>query len=111
MLAIFQGERFVLRKEGALQVEFVEQMPSTQEFLVDAVREGMIMPPFAIAANRQSAGIGSRQRLAERKRQSRIFVLCRAERSARGRAASVGEHIFCDDHAGISRITRFAALA
>ena len=35
-------------------------MPSTQEFLVGAVREGRITPPFAIAANRQSAGIGSR---------------------------------------------------
>ena len=43
-----------------MQVEFVEQMPSTQEFLVNAVREGRITPPFAIAANRQSAGIGSR---------------------------------------------------
>lgn len=43
-----------------MQIEFVEQMPSTQEFLVGAVREGRITPPFAIAANRQSAGIGSR---------------------------------------------------
>ena len=43
-----------------MRVEFVEQMPSTQEFLVGAVREGRITPPFAIAANRQSAGIGSR---------------------------------------------------
>ena len=43
-----------------MQVEFVEQIPSTQRFLVDAVREGRITPPFAIAANRQSAGIGSR---------------------------------------------------
>ena len=43
-----------------MQIEFVEQMPSTQEFLAGAVREGRITPPFAIAANRQSAGIGSR---------------------------------------------------
>ena len=43
-----------------MQVEFVEQMPSTQEFLVNAVREGRIAPPFAIAADRQIAGIGSR---------------------------------------------------
>ena len=43
-----------------MQIEFVEQMPSTQEFLVGAVREGRITPHFAIAANRQSAGIGSR---------------------------------------------------
>ena len=43
----------------------------------------------------------ARQRLAERERQSRIFVLCRAERYARRCAASVGEYIFCDDYAGI----------
>ena len=43
-----------------MQIEFVEQMPSTQEFLVDAVREGRVKPPFAIAAERQIAGIGSR---------------------------------------------------
>ena len=43
-----------------MQVEFVEQMPSTQEFLVGTVREGRIAPPFAIAADRQLAGIGSR---------------------------------------------------
>ncbi|WP_298953917.1 biotin--[acetyl-CoA-carboxylase] ligase, partial [uncultured Campylobacter sp.] len=43
-----------------MQIEFVEQMPSTQEFLVDAVREGIVKPPFAIAAERQMAGIGSR---------------------------------------------------
>ena len=43
-----------------MQIKFVEQIASTQEFLVGAVREGRITPPFAIAANRQSAGIGSR---------------------------------------------------
>ena len=43
-----------------MKIKFVEQIASTQEFLVGAVREGRITPPFAIAANRQSAGIGSR---------------------------------------------------
>lgn len=43
-----------------MEIKFVEQIASTQEFLVGAVREGRITPPFAIAANRQSAGIGSR---------------------------------------------------
>ena len=43
-----------------MQIKFVEQIASTQELLVGAVREGRITPPFAIAANRQSAGIGSR---------------------------------------------------
>ena len=43
-----------------MQIEFVEKIPSTQEFLVGAVREGRVTPPFAIAVNRQSAGIGSR---------------------------------------------------
>ena len=43
-----------------MPIEFVEKIPSTQEFLVGAVREGRVTPPFAIAVNRQSAGIGSR---------------------------------------------------
>ena len=43
-----------------MQIKFVEQIASTQKFLVDAVREGRIAPPFAIAADRQIAGIGSR---------------------------------------------------
>ena len=43
-----------------MRVEFVDSIPSTQEFLVSAVREGRITPPFALAAKEQTQGIGSR---------------------------------------------------
>ncbi|MDO5046420.1 biotin--[acetyl-CoA-carboxylase] ligase [Campylobacter sp.] len=41
-------------------VEFIDTIPSTQEFLCDSVRKGVIKPPFMIVASEQSSGIGSR---------------------------------------------------
>lgn len=41
-------------------VEFVDTIPSTQEFLCESVRFGAIKPPFMLVANEQSKGVGSR---------------------------------------------------
>ena len=41
-------------------ISFVENCESTQKELVEAVREGAVIPPSALVAGAQSAGMGSR---------------------------------------------------
>lgn len=42
-------------------VEFVDECASTHLYLIEAIKNGVINPPFAICAKSQSAGVGSRQ--------------------------------------------------
>ena len=76
-----------------MQVEFVEQMPSTQEFLVNAVREGRITPPFALAAKEQTQGIGSRNNTWSGLKGNLFFSFCMSETALsgdlRGESASI----------------------
>ncbi|MCR4941831.1 MAG: biotin--[acetyl-CoA-carboxylase] ligase [Campylobacter sp.] len=41
-------------------VEFVDSCPSTHLYLTDALRKGVIKPPYAICAKNQTQGVGSR---------------------------------------------------
>ncbi len=43
-----------------LEIDYRKEIDSTHLFLVDAVRRGDIKPPYAIHADRQNGGIGSR---------------------------------------------------
>ena len=43
-----------------MKVEFFQSLPSTQEFLIDALKNGEIKPPHMIVAHNQTKGVGSR---------------------------------------------------
>lgn len=76
-----------------MRVEFVDSIPSTQEFLVAAVREGRITPPFALAAKEQTQGIGSRNNTWSGLEGNLFFSFCMSETALpgdlRGESASI----------------------
>lgn len=76
-----------------MRVEFVDSIPSTQEFLVSAVREGRITPPFALAAKEQTQGIGSRNNTWSGLEGNLFFSFCMSETALpgdlRGESASI----------------------
>ena len=76
-----------------MRVEFVDSIPSTQEFLVAAVREGRITPPFALAAKEQTQGIGSRNNTWSGLKGNLFFSFCMSETALpgdlRGESASI----------------------
>jgi biotin--[acetyl-coA-carboxylase] ligase len=43
-----------------MTVKFIDSINSTQDFLIKSVKEGSIIPPFALVAAMQTNGIGSR---------------------------------------------------
>ncbi len=43
-----------------MEIRYLEEIASTHLFLVDSVRTGKIVPPFAVSAERQTCGVGSR---------------------------------------------------
>jgi BirA family biotin operon repressor/biotin-[acetyl-CoA-carboxylase] ligase len=43
-----------------LEILSFDQLPSTQTYLIDALKEGRVNPPCAVIAYEQSAGVGSR---------------------------------------------------
>ncbi len=43
-----------------MQIRLLEEVGSTQEWLKNAYKEKMVMPPFAVYAKRQTQGVGSR---------------------------------------------------
>ena len=76
-----------------MRVEFVDSIPSTQEFLAAAVREGRITPPFALAAKEQTQGIGSRNNTWSGLKGNLFFSFCMSETALsgdlRGESASI----------------------
>lgn len=76
-----------------MRIEFVDSIPSTQEFLAAAVREGRITPPFALAAKEQTQGIGSRNNMWSGLEGNLFFSFCMSETALpgdlRGESASI----------------------
>ena len=76
-----------------MRIEFVDSIPSTQEFLAAAVREGRITPPFALAAKEQTQGIGSRNNTWSGLEGNLFFSFCMSETALpgdlRGESASI----------------------
>jgi len=76
-----------------LRIEFVDSIPSTQEFLAAAVREGRITPPFALAAKEQTQGVGSRNNTWSGLEGNLFFSFCMSETALpgdlRGESASI----------------------
>ena len=76
-----------------MRIEFVDSIPSTQEFLAAAVREGRITPPFALAAKEQTQGIGSRNNTWSGLKGNLFFSFCMSETALsgdlRGESASI----------------------
>ncbi|QCD53224.1 biotin-[acetyl-CoA-carboxylase] ligase [Campylobacter sp. RM16192] len=57
-------------------IEFVDSIPSTQEFVCEGVRAEAIKPPFMIVANEQTKGIGSRNNEWQGFRGNLFFSFC-----------------------------------
>lgn len=65
-----------MEKGLQLVVEFVENIDSTQSYLIQAIKLNAIKPPFAIVANSQNSGIGSRNNSWESKSGNLYFSFC-----------------------------------
>jgi BirA family biotin operon repressor/biotin-[acetyl-CoA-carboxylase] ligase len=43
-----------------LQIYYLDEVDSTQKYLIEAIKENKLTPPVAVHANKQTSGIGSR---------------------------------------------------